>query len=159
VGQVVGLKSPKKVPIPGERDNAGEMLQVACPDLTVTSSGRAAAYDLDRSRHSDHPQPPALRRLRSSAQQSALESWAVRHRRSAERRLPEDRRTGSGLAAAAPSGVVTRTKLARAKIGSPNSGSGCGSSSPRLESFLSEDAKRAAGFEMALDVEDPMESG
>ena len=49
--------------------------------------------------------------------------------------------------------------LARAKIGSPNSGSGCGSSSPRLESFFSEDAERAAGCEMALDVEDPMESG
>src|SRR5580704_312420 len=73
----------------------GEMLAGACPDLTVTSSGRAAAYDLDRSRHANHPQPPALRRLRSSAQQSPFESWAVRHRRSAERRLPEDRRTGS----------------------------------------------------------------
>jgi hypothetical protein len=33
------------------------MLQVPCPDLTVTSSGRAAAYDLDRSRHVDHLQP------------------------------------------------------------------------------------------------------
>ena len=43
--------------------------------------------------------------------------------------------------------------LARARIGSPNSGSGCGSSSPRLESVFSEDAERAAGCEMALDVE------
>ncbi len=53
------------------------------PDETVTSSGWAAAYDLDRSRHAE--QLPALRRLRSSAQQSPLESWAIRHRRSAER--------------------------------------------------------------------------
>ena len=49
--------------------------------------------------------------------------------------------------------------LARAKIGSPDSGSGCGSSLPRPESLFSEDAERAAGCEMALDVEDPMESG
>jgi hypothetical protein len=49
--------------------------------------------------------------------------------------------------------------LARAKIGSPNSGSGCGSSSPRLESFFSEDAERAAGCEMALDVESVLDDG
>ena len=49
--------------------------------------------------------------------------------------------------------------LARAKIGSPNSGSGCGSSSPRLESFFSEDAERAAGSEMALDVESVVDDG
>src|SRR5271168_4532625 len=92
VGSRLALSARFRSPPP---EAGGEMLQVACPDLTVTSSGRAAAYDLDRSRHANHPQPPALRRLRSSAQQSALESWAVRHRRSAERRLPEDRRTGS----------------------------------------------------------------
>jgi hypothetical protein len=34
------------------------MLQVACPDLTVTSSGRAAAYDLDRCRHAEPPPRP-----------------------------------------------------------------------------------------------------
>jgi hypothetical protein len=56
-------------------------------------------------------------------------------------------------------GVVTRTKFGRTKIGSPNSGSGCGSSSPRLESFFSEDAERAAGCEMALDVESVLDDG
>ena len=49
--------------------------------------------------------------------------------------------------------------LARAKIGSPNSGSGCGSSSPRLESFFSEDAERAAECEMALYVESVLDGG
>ena len=49
--------------------------------------------------------------------------------------------------------------LARARIGSLNSGSGCGRSSPRLESFFSEDAERAAGREMALDVECVLEGG
>jgi hypothetical protein len=52
-----------------------------------------------------------------------------------------------------------KPNLARVKIGNPNLGSGCGSSSPHPESFFSEDAERAAGCEMALDVEDPMESG
>jgi hypothetical protein len=42
---------------------------------------------------------------------------------------------------------------------SRTSGSGRGNSSPRPEGFLSQDAERAAGCEMALDVEDPMESG
>ena len=37
--------------------------------------------------------------------------------------------------------------------------SGRGGGSPRPERFVSEDTKRAAGSEMALDVEDPMESG
>ena len=49
--------------------------------------------------------------------------------------------------------------LARAKIGSPNSGSGCGSSLPGPESFFSEDAERAAGCEMALDVESVLDDG
>ena len=52
-----------------------------------------------------------------------------------------------------------KPNLARAKIGSPNSGSGRGGGSPRLERFFSEDAERATGGEMALDVEDPMEGG
>jgi hypothetical protein len=57
-------------------------------------------------------------------------------------------------------GALSREpNLARAKIGSPNSGSGCGSSSPRLESFFSEDAERAAGCEMALDVESVLDDG
>jgi hypothetical protein len=49
--------------------------------------------------------------------------------------------------------------LARAKIGSPNSDSGCGGSSPRPESFFSEDGERAAGCEMALDVESVLDDG
>ena len=49
--------------------------------------------------------------------------------------------------------------LARAKIGSPNSGSGCGGGSPRPERFVSEDAERAAGCEMALDVESVLDGG
>jgi hypothetical protein len=54
------------------------MLLATCPDLTVSSSGRAAPCDLDRSRHEDRPRPPALRRQRSSPQQGALECWMVR---------------------------------------------------------------------------------
>jgi hypothetical protein len=49
--------------------------------------------------------------------------------------------------------------LGRAKIGSPNSGSGRGGGSARLESFFSEDAERAAGCEMALDVESVSDDG
>ena len=56
-------------------------------------------------------------------------------------------------------GSVTGTEFGRAQFGSPSSGSGRGGGSPRLERFFSEDAERAAGGEMALDVEDPMESG
>ena len=49
--------------------------------------------------------------------------------------------------------------LARARIGSPNARSGCGGSLPRPESFFSEDAERAAGCEMALDVESVLDDG
>jgi hypothetical protein len=56
-------------------------------------------------------------------------------------------------------GAVTRTEFGRTKIGSPSSGSGRGSSSPRSERFLSEDAERAAGDEMALDVESVLDCG
>jgi hypothetical protein len=66
----------------------------------------------------------------------------------------------SGMSAACLHSALSREpNLARAKIGSPNSGSGCGSSSPRLESFFSEDAERAAGCEMALDVESVLDDG
>src|SRR5271166_3020327 len=40
-----------------------------------------------------------------------------------------------------------------AKSGSPGSGSCCRRGSPRPERFVSEDAERVAGREMALDVE------
>ena len=47
----------------------------------------------------------------------------------------------------------------RMKIGSANSRSGRGSSSPRPEGLLSEDAEGAAGCEMALDVEGVLDGG
>jgi hypothetical protein len=56
-------------------------------------------------------------------------------------------------------GVVTRTKFGRVKIGSLSSGSGRGGGSPRPERFVSEDAERAAGGEMALDVERVLDGG
>jgi len=56
-------------------------------------------------------------------------------------------------------GAVTRTEFGRTKIGKPNSDSGGGGGSPRLESFVSEDAERAAGCEMALDVEGVVDGG
>src|SRR5579864_4377337 len=56
-------------------------------------------------------------------------------------------------------GAVTRTKFGRVKIGSLSSGSGRGGGSPRPERFVSEDAERAAGCEMALDVERVLDGG
>ena len=50
-------------------------------------------------------------------------------------------------------GAVTRTKFGRVKIGGLSSGSGRGGGSPRPERFVSKDAERAAGCEMALEVE------
>ena len=51
-------------------------------------------------------------------------------------------------------GAVTRTEFgSHQEFGSPSSVSGRGSNPPRPEGFVSEDAKRAAGSEMALDVE------
>src|SRR5277367_5679551 len=47
----------------------------------------------------------------------------------------------------------------RVKIGSLRSGSGRGGGSPRPECCVSEDAERAAGHEMALDVERVLEGG
>lgn len=47
----------------------------------------------------------------------------------------------------------------RAKIGSPSLGSGHGGGSPRPEGLVSEDAERAAGGEMALDVEGVLDGG
>jgi hypothetical protein len=49
--------------------------------------------------------------------------------------------------------VVARTEFRGAQFGSANSGSGRGCGSPSPERFVSEDAERAAGGEMALDVE------
>ena len=56
-------------------------------------------------------------------------------------------------------GAVTRTEFGRSQFGSPSFGSGRGGGSPRLERFFSEDAERAAGGEMALDVEGVLDSG
>ena len=53
----------------------------------------------------------------------------------------------------ASGGAVTRTEFGRLNIGEPDSDSGRGGGSPRPEGFLAEDAERAAGCEMALDVE------
>jgi len=56
-------------------------------------------------------------------------------------------------------GTVTRTEFGRAQSGSPSLASGRGGSSPHLERFVSQDAERAAGGEMALDVEGVLDSG
>jgi hypothetical protein len=50
-------------------------------------------------------------------------------------------------------GALTRTEFGPAQFGSPSWCSGRGGGSPRPERFVSEDAKRSAGGEMALDVE------
>jgi hypothetical protein len=62
-------------------------------------------------------------------------------------------------AATVAEGLVTRTGFCGAKVGKPSSDSGRGGGSPRPEGFLSEDAVRAAGCEMALDVESVLEGG
>jgi hypothetical protein len=62
-------------------------------------------------------------------------------------------RAGSRSSSIYAEGVVTRTEFSGAQFGSANSGSGRGCGSPSPERFLSEDAERAAGGEMALDVE------
>ena len=54
---------------------------------------------------------------------------------------------------------LPHTKFGRVKIGSLSSGSGRGGCSPRPERFVSEDAERAAGCEMALDVERVLDGG
>jgi hypothetical protein len=56
-------------------------------------------------------------------------------------------------------GVVTRTKFSRARVGYPGPGSGGGGGSPSPECFVSEDAERAAGCEMALDIESVLDRG
>ena len=56
-------------------------------------------------------------------------------------------------------GAVTRTDFGRAKIGKPSSDSGRGGGSPRPERLVSEDAERAAGCEMALNVEVVLDGG
>jgi hypothetical protein len=49
--------------------------------------------------------------------------------------------------------------LAARNFGSPSFGSPRGGGSPRLERFVSEDAKRATGCQMALDVESVLDGG
>ena len=56
-------------------------------------------------------------------------------------------------------GAVTRTEFGRLNIGEPNSDSGRSGGSPRPEGFFAEDAERAAGCEMALDVESVLDGG
>jgi hypothetical protein len=56
-------------------------------------------------------------------------------------------------------GVVTRTKFGPREDWKSQPRSGCGGSLPRPESFFSEDAERAAGCEMALDVESVLDDG
>jgi hypothetical protein len=52
-----------------------------------------------------------------------------------------------------PEGAVTRTQIGRAQSGGANLGSGRGGGFPCPERFVSKDAERVAGCEMALDVE------
>jgi hypothetical protein len=56
-------------------------------------------------------------------------------------------------------GLVTRTEFGRAQFGSPNSDSCRGGGLPRPVRFVSEDAERAAGRQMALDVESVLDRG
>ncbi len=56
-------------------------------------------------------------------------------------------------------GVVTRTEFGRVKIESLSSGSRRGGGSPRPKRLISEYAERAAGCEMALDVEGVLDGG
>jgi hypothetical protein len=56
-------------------------------------------------------------------------------------------------------GLVTRTEFGPAQLGSPSTCSGRGGGSPRPERFVSENAKRAAGGEVALDVECVVDGG
>jgi hypothetical protein len=56
-------------------------------------------------------------------------------------------------------GTVTRPEFCPAQFGSPSSFSGRGGGSPRPERLVLEDAKRAAGGEMALDVERVLDGG
>jgi hypothetical protein len=56
-------------------------------------------------------------------------------------------------------GAVTRTEFGRTKIGKPDSDSGRSGGSPGAESFCSEGPERAAGCEMALNVEIVVDGG
>ena len=56
-------------------------------------------------------------------------------------------------------GAVTRTEFGRSQLEVPVFGLRRGGGSPRLERFVSEDAERAAGCEMALDVEGVVDGG
>jgi hypothetical protein len=57
------------------------------------------------------------------------------------------------------SDAVTRTEFGRTKIGKPDSDSGRSGGSPGAESFCSEGPERAAGCEMALNVESVLDGG
>jgi hypothetical protein len=57
------------------------------------------------------------------------------------------------------SGAFTRTEFGRSQLEVPVFGLRRGGGSPRLERFFSEDAERAAGCEMALDVEGVVDGG
>jgi HEAT repeats len=61
--------------------------------------------------------------------------------------------------ARAAAGVSRELKFGRPKIGKPSSNSGRGGGSPRPERFFAEDPERAAGCEMALDVECVVDGG
>jgi hypothetical protein len=56
-------------------------------------------------------------------------------------------------------GAVTRTEFGRSQLEVPVFGLRRGGGSPRPQRFVSEDAERVAGCEMALDVEGVVESG
>src|SRR5271166_4799892 len=56
-------------------------------------------------------------------------------------------------------GAVTRTEFGRLQLEVPVFGLRRGGVSPRLERFFSEDAERAAGCEMALNVEGVVDGG
>jgi hypothetical protein len=56
-------------------------------------------------------------------------------------------------------GAVTRTEFGRSQLEVPVFGLRRGGGSPRLERFFSEDAERAAGGEMALDVKGVVDGG
>ena len=67
--------------------------------------------------------------------------------------------SASAVASIAASGVVTSTWIGAARGLEGPLISGRGGGSPRPERFVSEDAKRAAGCEMTLDVERVVNGG
>src|SRR5580704_1996927 len=101
---------------------------------------------------------PRLRNCRIASRYSHRE--IAGHRRSRYRasiQRPFMRRTNTRLMSRG--GVVTSTWIGAARGLEGPLISGRGGGSPRPERFVSEDAKRAAGCEMALDVESVLEGG